>query len=142
VVAANSINYATGVDGLKALQDETSAEIDALKPSILDKAFRGELYSDETHRIKCGLKQRVSPRKFGKERGSRATEPIWSTRLLRWALLCLRSTRQLNLGCVDDFVAVRAHEVNNFQSTSTRGAQQVQNQLLGNDGIIRISISD
>jgi type I restriction enzyme S subunit len=31
------------VDALKALQAETSAELDALKPSILDKAFRGEL---------------------------------------------------------------------------------------------------
>jgi type I restriction enzyme, S subunit len=31
------------VDSLKQLQAETSAEIDALMPSILDKAFRGEL---------------------------------------------------------------------------------------------------
>jgi restriction endonuclease S subunit len=30
-------------DSLKALQAETSAELDALLPSILDKAFRGEL---------------------------------------------------------------------------------------------------
>jgi type I restriction enzyme S subunit len=30
-------------DVLKTLQDETSAELDALMPSILDKAFRGEL---------------------------------------------------------------------------------------------------
>ncbi len=30
-------------DALKALQAETSAELDALVPSILDKAFRGEL---------------------------------------------------------------------------------------------------
>ena len=30
-------------DALKALQAETSAELDALMPSILDKAFRGEL---------------------------------------------------------------------------------------------------
>jgi type I restriction enzyme S subunit len=30
-------------DSLKALQAETSAELDALMPSILDKAFRGEL---------------------------------------------------------------------------------------------------
>jgi type I restriction enzyme S subunit len=30
-------------DALKALQAETSAELNALIPSILDKAFRGEL---------------------------------------------------------------------------------------------------
>jgi type I restriction enzyme S subunit len=30
-------------DALKALQAETSVELDALMPSILDKAFRGEL---------------------------------------------------------------------------------------------------
>jgi restriction endonuclease S subunit len=30
-------------DALKSLQSETSAELDALMPSILDKAFRGEL---------------------------------------------------------------------------------------------------
>jgi type I restriction enzyme S subunit len=30
-------------DSLKDLQSETSAELDALMPSILDKAFRGEL---------------------------------------------------------------------------------------------------
>ena len=31
------------VDTLKQLQAETSAELDALLPSILDKAFKGEL---------------------------------------------------------------------------------------------------
>jgi len=31
------------VDALKALQDESSKELEALMPSILDKAFRGEL---------------------------------------------------------------------------------------------------
>ena len=31
------------VDGLKALQAQTQAELDALLPSILDKAFKGEL---------------------------------------------------------------------------------------------------
>jgi type I restriction enzyme, S subunit len=31
------------VNKLKRLQSETSAELDALMPSILDKAFRGEL---------------------------------------------------------------------------------------------------
>ncbi len=31
------------VDRLKGLQAETSAELDALLPSILDRAFRGEL---------------------------------------------------------------------------------------------------
>jgi len=31
------------VDQLKALQAQTAAELDALLPSILDKAFRGEL---------------------------------------------------------------------------------------------------
>jgi type I restriction enzyme S subunit len=30
-------------DALKVLQNETSRELDALMPSILDKAFRGEL---------------------------------------------------------------------------------------------------
>ena len=33
----------TKVDALKKLQAETAAEIDALLPSILDRAFRGEL---------------------------------------------------------------------------------------------------
>ncbi len=31
------------VEALKNLQSETAAELDALMPSILDKAFRGEL---------------------------------------------------------------------------------------------------
>jgi type I restriction enzyme, S subunit len=31
------------VDGVKRLQDETTAGLDALLPSILDKAFKGEL---------------------------------------------------------------------------------------------------
>lgn len=31
------------VDGLKRLQEQTAAELDALLPSILDKAFKGEL---------------------------------------------------------------------------------------------------
>jgi type I restriction enzyme S subunit len=31
------------VDALKKLQAETAAELDALLPSILDRAFRGEL---------------------------------------------------------------------------------------------------
>jgi type I restriction enzyme, S subunit len=31
------------VDGLRALQAQTAAELDALLPSILDKAFKGEL---------------------------------------------------------------------------------------------------
>jgi len=31
------------VDELTALQDATQAELDALLPSILDKAFKGEL---------------------------------------------------------------------------------------------------
>jgi len=31
------------VDALKRLQTETSAELDALLPAILDRAFRGEL---------------------------------------------------------------------------------------------------
>jgi type I restriction enzyme S subunit len=36
-------NLQEETDALKALQAETSAELDALMPSILDKAFRGEL---------------------------------------------------------------------------------------------------
>ena len=31
------------IDRLKALQAQTAAELDALLPSILDKAFKGEL---------------------------------------------------------------------------------------------------
>jgi type I restriction enzyme S subunit len=31
------------VDSLKRLQAETADELDALLPSVLDKAFRGEL---------------------------------------------------------------------------------------------------
>ena len=31
------------VDALKRLQAETAAELDALLPSILDKAFKGQL---------------------------------------------------------------------------------------------------
>ena len=31
------------VDAVKTMQTETSAELDALLPSILDKAFKGEL---------------------------------------------------------------------------------------------------
>jgi type I restriction enzyme S subunit len=33
----------TEVDALKRLQADTAAELDALLPSILDKAFKGEL---------------------------------------------------------------------------------------------------
>lgn len=33
----------TEVDALKAVQAETAAELDALLPSILDRAFKGEL---------------------------------------------------------------------------------------------------
>lgn len=36
-------NLEPNVDGLKQLQTQTAAEIDALLPSILDKAFKGEL---------------------------------------------------------------------------------------------------
>lgn len=36
-------NLQTKVDALKRLQAETAAELDALLPSILDKAFKGEL---------------------------------------------------------------------------------------------------
>ena len=32
------------VDALKRLQAETQAELDTLLPSVLDKAFQGELY--------------------------------------------------------------------------------------------------
>jgi len=31
------------VDALKQLQSQTQVELDALRPSVLDKAFRGEL---------------------------------------------------------------------------------------------------
>jgi type I restriction enzyme S subunit len=33
----------TRVDALKRLQTETAAELDAMMPSILDMAFKGEL---------------------------------------------------------------------------------------------------
>lgn len=36
-------NLQAKVDTLKRLQVETAAELDALLPSILDRAFRGEL---------------------------------------------------------------------------------------------------
>jgi type I restriction enzyme S subunit len=36
-------NLQAKVDALKRLQAETAAELDALLPSILDKAFKGEL---------------------------------------------------------------------------------------------------
>jgi hypothetical protein len=31
------------VDSLRRLQAETGAELDALKPAVLDRAFKGEL---------------------------------------------------------------------------------------------------
>jgi type I restriction enzyme S subunit len=34
----------TKVDHLRALQAETTAELDAMLPSILDKAFKGEVH--------------------------------------------------------------------------------------------------
>lgn len=42
-IVAYLANLQTRVDALKRLQTETTAELDALLPSILDKAFRGEL---------------------------------------------------------------------------------------------------
>jgi len=36
-------NLQSQVEALKKLQTETAAELDALLPSILDKAFKGEL---------------------------------------------------------------------------------------------------
>ena len=36
-------NLQAKVNALKRLQTETAAELDALLPSILDKAFKGEL---------------------------------------------------------------------------------------------------
>ena len=36
------------VDALKRLQAQTTAELDALLPSILDKAFKGQLLNDGT----------------------------------------------------------------------------------------------
>jgi hypothetical protein len=37
------IRFKAGVDAVRQLQAGTQAELDALLPSILDKAFRGEL---------------------------------------------------------------------------------------------------
>lgn len=42
-IAAYLDNLQAKVDALKGLQAETAAELDALLPSILDKAFKGEL---------------------------------------------------------------------------------------------------
>ncbi|MCL5291483.1 MAG: restriction endonuclease subunit S [Actinobacteria bacterium] len=42
-IAAYLTDLQTKVDGLKHFQTETAAELDALIPSILDKAFKGEL---------------------------------------------------------------------------------------------------
>jgi type I restriction enzyme S subunit len=42
-VVAYLDNLQANVDSLKALQAQTQAELDALQPSILDKAFKGEL---------------------------------------------------------------------------------------------------
>jgi type I restriction enzyme S subunit len=36
-------NLQAKVDALKRLQAETAAELDAMPPSILDQAFKGEL---------------------------------------------------------------------------------------------------
>jgi len=38
-----SLEMKEQVDGLRRLQGETAAELNALLPSILDKAFKGEL---------------------------------------------------------------------------------------------------
>lgn len=48
------------IDDLKRLQSETSAELDALLPSILDKAFRGELLPPQSITLAeaFGLSQR------------------------------------------------------------------------------------
>lgn len=42
-IVAHLDDLQTKVDALKRLQDETAAELDAMLPSILDKAFKGEL---------------------------------------------------------------------------------------------------
>ena len=42
-IAAELDSLQAEVDGLKQLQAETSAELDALLPAILDRAFKGEL---------------------------------------------------------------------------------------------------
>lgn len=58
------------VDALKALQAQTQAELDALLPSVLDKAFKGELLYGST-RVSIhtgrhvGLPRRVSFPKGG-----------------------------------------------------------------------------
>jgi type I restriction enzyme S subunit len=42
-IVADLDNFQAKMDTLKQLQAETSTELDALLPSILDKAFKGEL---------------------------------------------------------------------------------------------------
>ena len=42
-IVAHLDNLQTKVDALKRLQAETATELDALLPSVLDKAFKGEL---------------------------------------------------------------------------------------------------
>ena len=43
LVASSMFSLQAKVCALKRLQAETAAELDALLPSILDKAFKGEL---------------------------------------------------------------------------------------------------
>lgn len=43
VIVAELDALQTKVDAVKALQSETAAELDAMLPAILDKAFKGEL---------------------------------------------------------------------------------------------------
>ena len=43
----------TEVDALKSLQTETTTELDALLPTILDRVFKGELYAPRTRRRTC-----------------------------------------------------------------------------------------
>ena len=43
MIAGHLSHLQAKVDSLKALQTQSAAELDALLPSILDKAFKGEL---------------------------------------------------------------------------------------------------
>jgi len=63
----------TEVDKLKRLQAETAAELDALLPSILDKAFKGELTAADGPPIEVMAAAPVEPRKLKKVKPRKPT---------------------------------------------------------------------
>lgn len=59
------------LDHLKALQERTTLELDALLPAILDKAFKGELVVPESIRVAAPAKARVNERQAESAKHSR-----------------------------------------------------------------------